>query len=79
MQFTLSNLAARPDVERIERALTDLDPAAIADFDDATGTLRMSTLLEPSGIAQALADAGLPVAPDTLRRQPSECCGGCGG
>lgn len=79
MQFTVHPLPAHPDLERIENALIDLDPAALVDFDAAASALRLSTLLEPIDILQALAMAGLGVAPGAVHRQPSECCGGCGG
>lgn len=79
MQFTVQPLPARPDLDRIEAALTDLDPAALVDFDAVASALRLSTLLEPIDILQALATAGVDVAPEAVHRQPSECCGGCGG
>lgn len=79
MQFKIPSLPLIPDVGRIEAALTDLDPAAIVDYDAVLATLRVSTLLEPADIAQALAGAGLPVATAQVQRLPSECCGGCGG
>ena len=79
MQFTIHQLPKRPDVERIAAALTDADPAAVVDFDPVASALRLSTSLGAADVVQVLAIAGLPVEPVDLRRQPSECCGGCGG
>lgn len=79
MQFTVPHLPTAPDLRRVEAALTDLDPAAMVDFDVAAATLRLSTLLEPMQVAEALGRAGLAVTPGEVRRVKSECCGGCGG
>ena len=79
MQFTVPHLPAVPDLRRVEAALTELDPAAMVDFDMTASALRLSTLLEPMQVAEALARAGLAITPGDVRRVPSECCGGCGG
>lgn len=79
MQFRISALPLIPDVDRVEAAITELDPAALVDYDAVLASLRLSTSLEPADIALALAGAGVPVAASQVQRQPSECCGGCGG
>jgi hypothetical protein len=79
MQFTVQTFPITPDLPRVEAALADLDPSAIVDFDARSATLRLSTLLEPSQIAQALSVGGLAVDAVQVMRMPSECCGGCGG
>ena len=79
MQFVIHALPALPDVGRIEDALTGLDPSAMVDFDASASALRISTVLEPTSVADALGAAGLAIEPAAVQRKPSECCGGCGG
>lgn len=79
MQLTIQSVIPAPDVARIEDALTDADPSALVDFDAAHGTLRLSTILEPTDVASVLASVGVHVEPGRISRVPSECCGGCGG
>ncbi|GAB2521201.1 hypothetical protein [Lysobacter humi (ex Lee et al. 2017)] len=79
MRFTVPHLPNAPDLRRVEAALIDLDPAAVVDFDALDSSLRLSTLLEPLQVAEALGRAGLAITPGDVRRVPSECCGGCGG
>ena len=64
---------------RLESALFDADPSALADYDAARKTLRVSTLLPHAQVLDALASAGMPVVAERLQLMPSECCGGCGG
>lgn len=79
MQFNVQLDTARIDLGALERQLQAGDPAAIADFDILARTLRISTVLDEHDIAAGLARAGLDVSTDTIERQPSTCCGGCGG
>ncbi len=79
MQFVIQSLPTVPDVGRIEEALIGLDPSAMVDFDASASALRVSTVLEPASVVDALGAAGLAVEPAAVQRKPSECCGGCGG
>lgn len=79
MQFTVQQLLTRPDIDRIQAALIGVDPAALIDFDVRNSALRLSTLLEAADIVRVLGEAGLDVHLASVRQQPSECCGGCGG
>lgn len=78
MQFhlTLQNPAAPSDVEA---ALATLDPSALVDLQEGTGVLRISTLLDEMNIVHAVRSLGIAVSEQDVVRQPSECCGGCGG
>ncbi len=79
MQFNIPLDAGRVDVAALERRLQALDPAALADFDALNGTLRISTNLDERDIAASLSGIGHPVDLARIEREPSTCCGGCGG
>jgi len=79
MQFNVPLSAAAIDPAAIEARLQTLDPAALVDTDDRNHALRISTSLSEREIASLLADAGHPVDPARIAREPSICCGGCGG
>lgn len=64
--------------EPVSDRLWAMDPAALVDV-DTDGRLRISTVLPDAEVLLALGLAGACVAPQDLERQPSECCGGCGG
>lgn len=78
MQFHL-RLAPMPDPDAVQRALAEQDPAVLVDTADNSGLLRVSTFLDEQDIAQTLRALGLPLTHVDVLRQPSECCGGCGG
>ncbi len=77
MQFNVPLSAAAIDPAAIEARLQTLDPAALVDTDGQA--LRISSSLSEREIASLLADAGHPVDPARIAREPSVCCGGCGG
>ncbi len=79
MEFHIRLDTGRIDLGAVEAQLQSSDPAAIADFDILSRTLRVSASLDEAQIAESLARAGHPVAATGVERQASVCCGGCGG
>lgn len=79
MQFDVQLATGRIDLAAVEQQLQSQDPAAIADFDVLSRKLRISTALEEGDIASGLSRAGIVVSESAIERQPSTCCGGCGG
>lgn len=79
MQYQIDAFEHAEQLHRLEAVLADADPSALADYDAARRTLRLSTLLPHAKLLDALSGAGMPVMPDRVQRMPSECCGGCGG
>ena len=77
MQFNIPMNTARIDPAVIEARLQAIDPAALVDT--GAGALRISTSLTERELASLLADAGHAVEPLQIVREPSTCCGGCGG
>jgi hypothetical protein len=78
MQYLVAATNGVFSVESITERLNHFDPSALVDVDDV-GRLRIATLLPDAEVLLALGLAGLSVAAGDLERQPSECCGGCGG
>lgn len=78
MQFQIATRDDRVDVARVERALRDVDPAAIVDLSGKDG-LRVSTVMSVHELTDAVARAGYSVAREQIVAMKSECCGGCGG
>jgi hypothetical protein len=78
MQYLVAATGGVASVESIADRLIHMDPAALVDI-DPTGRLRIATVLPDAEVLLALGLAGLFVAAGDLERQPSECCGGCGG
>lgn len=79
MEFHVPVNTGRVDLAMVEGELQSIDPAAMADFDVLTRTLRISASLDEAQIAACLARCGLAVDAGAVERQPSTCCGGCGG
>jgi hypothetical protein len=79
MQFLLHTTRQAPDLAAIEDAIADLDPAVLLDADASAQVLRISTVLTEDELLASLRQAGVDAAPSDLERQPSVCCGGCGG
>ena len=77
MQFAVQ-LPTRADEGLLADVLARIDPSSVMDLDPA-GLLRISAVVDEAAIAGALRELGLPVTAHDVRRQPSECCGGCGG
>ena len=78
VQYLVAAASHVASLDSITGRLVDLDPAALVDI-DASGRLRISTLLADAEVLLALGLAGLAVAASDIERVPSQCCGGCGG
>jgi hypothetical protein len=68
-----------PDLVELNESLRRQDPAALVDVDASGSTLRISSAMAAPDLAEALREAGLPVAANDVVQQPSVCCGGCSG
>jgi hypothetical protein len=78
-EFAFESAVAAPDVAPLDRAIGELDPAALVDLDADGRTIRMATVLTRAELLACLAEAGLPADNARLRQLPSVCCGGCSG
>ena len=79
MEFAFESPWPMADVVRLDRAITELDPAAVVDLDAGGRRIRMATVLTRPELLACLAQAGLPADNARLRQLPSVCCGGCSG
>ena len=79
MQYRIRHQGPNPDLATLAGAIADLDPAAMLDFARDAQWLRVASILDEAELAATLTRAGYPVRADDVLRQPSECCGGCGG
>lgn len=79
MEFNIRLGSADVDAAALARDLQDIDPAGIADFDPASGVLRISASLSDLELSALLLASGHPLDPSRIERLPSVCCGGCGG
>ncbi len=78
-EFAFESPVAMPDVSPLDRAIVELDPAAVVDLDVDGRTIRMATVLTRAELLACLAGAGMPADGARLRQLPSVCCGGCSG
>lgn len=79
MEFHVSLPAAPTDLVELGETLRRQDPAAMVDVDASGSTLRISSAMAATDLAEALRQAGLPVVARDVVQQPSVCCGGCSG
>ncbi|WP_411833208.1 hypothetical protein [Pseudoxanthomonas mexicana] len=79
MQYRIKTAAQGLDLDAIASALQELDPAALLDADHSGTFLRASTVLGEYELHSVFSRAGFPLPILAIERQPSECCGGCGG
>jgi hypothetical protein len=79
MQFNVPLDTGRIDLPALEQQLQSQDPAAMADFDALSRTLRISTSLTEGEIAAGLSRLGINIPVSAIEREASTCCGGCGG
>lgn len=79
MQYRVKTVAVPLDMEAIEQAIGEVDPAAVSDLDPAGDVLRVSTVLGGQELLSIINQAGYVISMDQLERMPSDCCGGCGG
>ena len=78
MEFRINATGPLPGIDSIEDALRALDPAAVADIQPGTSTIRVSATVEPHELVSLMHGLGLLVS-DDIERVPSICCGGCSG
>lgn len=78
MQFHVWINDPRPDIDRIEAVLRDIDPSAMVDL-DALSRLRVMTMALPIELVDVLGRSGYRIALADVDPVPSVCCGGCGG
>ncbi len=79
MQYTIATSTVQPDLDALQRAIDDVDPAAIVDIDSAGANVRISTVIGSAELLALLSGAGYPLSADALEQVPSQCCGGCSG
>jgi hypothetical protein len=79
MEFVFESPIAVTDPSSLERAIADLDPAALVDVDADGRGIRMATVLTRAELLACLEQAGMPADESRLRPLPSVCCGGCSG
>ena len=79
MQFEIRLAGAQPDLDAIQHALFDVDPASQVDLDASGDTLRVHVAVNADGLRGLLTRVGLPLDRGQVKVQPSTCCGGCGG
>lgn len=79
MEFHIRLSGPTPDPGVIEHAVRAVDPAALADIEPRTRTLRVATSIGAAHLVALIAEAGYPVAPHEVAQVPSICCGGCSG
>ena len=78
MVYHLILAGLTPDLASFGAALQSADPAALMDIDQSGQIVRISTSLDEREIAVLLAKDD-PAVSIVIERQPSNCCGGCGG
>lgn len=79
MELMIRNMGRTPDLGALDAAIVSIDATALVDLDIQSDSLRISSMLRDEEIANVLTHAGYVVLPHEIQRQPSECCGGCGG
>ena len=79
MEYRIEMHGFEPDAPTLYNLLDREDAAAVADFDAARRTWRVSTSLLSRELIEVFARAGCRLAPGQLRVLPSVCCGGCSG
>ena len=79
MDYLIEVTPSAVDLTIVEEVLRALDPGALVDLDARRQLLRVSGVLSVADLLGLLEDAGLDVEEHHIHRQPSVCCGGCGG
>lgn len=79
MQFHISLAGAQVDLARLQAVIAAVDPAAVIDRDPLVPQLRISAGLSAGELLALARDAGLELTEAQIQRQPTDCCGGCGG
>lgn len=79
MEYRINAVMAANDVEAIEQAIREMDPAAMAGLDPGGEVLMVSTVIGDEALLSILKQGGHCISAAQLERVPSVCCGGCGG
>ena len=79
MEYKINTAIAAAEVEAIEQAIGEVDPAALAGLDPSGKVLMVSTVIGGDALLAILDQAGHGISEAQLERVPSVCCGGCGG
>lgn len=79
MQYTIATSPAQPELGVLQRAIDDVDPAAIVDIDSTGDNVRISTVIGDMELLALLNGTGYLLRADELQLVPSQCCGGCSG
>ena len=79
MRYTVKNPGGTFDLDAAQARLQAEDPAAMLDLDASGTTLRLATVLLDAELRALVAAAAIGGGVLDLEREPSECCGGCGG
>lgn len=78
MEFHISLVGPKPDLDAIEQSLRAVDPAGVIDIDEA-GRLRVAAAVNADELVALVRQAGVVVVPAQVTQLPSTCCGGCSG
>lgn len=79
MKFKIRTDGLVIDILAVQKALVDIDPAAMIDFDKTTHSVRVSTCLDDAELLKLIRHTGFPIPAENLQGLPSDCCGGCSG
>src|SRR5690554_2290531 len=79
MEYHIDMGRQAPDLDILESAFLDKDPAAVVDLDPSGHVLRVSTCLDNPDLMLILSASGYPVGRGAITIVPSVCCGGCSG
>lgn len=79
MEFHIAITGSSPDLNAVDTAIREVDPAALVDIDPTGATLRVVASVPVNELAALISQAGYPVVQQQVVQQPSTCCGGCSG
>jgi len=79
VEFHVRLDGARPDLDALDDAIREVDPAAVLDIDPSGALLRVAAAMQAGELVDLLGGAGSPVTRDQVTQLPSICCGGCSG
>lgn len=79
MEYRINLPAPFIQLEAIEQAIGEMDPAMVVGLDASGTVLMVSTTIGDQALLSALDRVGHRISLEQLERVPSVCCGGCGG
>lgn len=79
MEFHISMPIGAVELDAIEQAIGEIDPAVVIDVDSTGRKLRVATSLDADELVAVFVQAGYPVDMHQVTQLPSICCGGCSG